>query len=106
MKVKLFVVPPGQGEDECQEEAEREDECPGPDQGEHEGSAPWLGAVRGGVAPAGPGAPIELSVGGSEEAGVTAGVSTLPLLQAAVTLLALLHHGVATETRAPVVLLR
>ena len=106
MEVKLFVVPPVQGEDEAQEEAEREDECPGPDQGEHERSSPWLSAVRGAVALAGPGTPIQLSLGGSEEAGVTAGVSTLPRLQATVTRLPLLHHGVTTETRAPVVLLR
>ena len=54
----------------------------------------------------GPGAPIHLPVGGREEAGVTAGVSTLSLLQATVALLSFLHHRVTTETGAPVVLLQ
>ena len=54
----------------------------------------------------GPGTAILLPVDGSEEAGVTAGVSTLSLLQATVTLLPFLQHRVTTETGALVVLLQ
>ena len=105
VEVKFFVLPPVHRQDDDQQEDEGEDEGPGPDEGEHDWRAPGLGTERGGVGVTGPGADIDFSLGGSEKAGVTAGVVTLASSQTTVTLLAILHHGVTAETGAPVVLL-
>ena len=106
VEVKLFVVSPVQTEEEDEEEDEREDEGPGPDEAEHDWGEPWLGAVRRGVGVTGPGRQISSSLGRGEQAGVAAGVAAVVRLQATVTLLPLLQHRVATEARAPVVLLQ
>lgn len=92
VKVKFLLVPPVQHQAEDQEEGEGDDEDPGPDHGEHDWRAPWLATLRSGVGMTRPSSTILLSVSKSEEAGVAAGVRTLPLLQSTVTLLTLLHH--------------
>ena len=106
VEVELLVVPPVQRQEEDQEEEEGEDEGPGPDQAEHDWGEPWLGAGWGGVGVARPGSQVLLSLGGSEEPRVAAGVGAVVGSEATVTLLPLLHHRVATETGAPVVLLQ
>ena len=106
VEVELLVVPPVQSQEEDQEEEEGEDEGPGPDQAEHDWGEPWLEAGGGGVGVARPGSQVLRSLGGGEQSRVAAGVGAVAGSQATVTLLTLLHHRVATETGAPVVLLQ